>query len=378
VLNNGQIDCLLPRSAVGFFDQTTGRLTDAARSTLLMGSSINSGGGAVTHRRGATSSSAVTLARFGEASSSTPSSSAGTFELLRRIFRAEGLAGIYAGLRPTLVMAVPNTVLYFSAYDELVYRLRSYSSSGECDRNSNSHVGASSWIPLAAGGGARLLASWVTAPFEFLRTRQASLVGAGAASQPSLGMVGEFRTIVEANGFGALYRGLRPTLWRDVPFSAIYWLCVERMRLVWIDHGPAGRIVSPTEQAGQAFMNGAVSGMIAACFTTPFDVLKTRQQQQLQLQSHPPETFAEGRVSLSSKAVSARAVACSHDGAIVFETQAQAQQPSTLASLRQIARTEGVSALWRGNQARMLKVAPACAIMISSYDLGKRILLDER
>jgi solute carrier family 25 protein 39/40 len=62
----------------------------------------------------------------------------------------------------------------------------------------------------------------------------------------------------------------------------------------------------------------------------------------------------------------------------VFETQAQAQQPSTLASLRQIARTEGVSALWRGNQARMLKVAPACAIMISSYDLGKRILLDER
>jgi hypothetical protein len=40
----------------------------------------------------------------------------GTIALLRRIYVQEGLSGIYAGLRPTLVMAIPNTVLYFSAY----------------------------------------------------------------------------------------------------------------------------------------------------------------------------------------------------------------------------------------------------------------------
>jgi solute carrier family 25 protein 39/40 len=33
-----------------------------------------------------------------------------------------------------------------------------------------------------------------------------------------------------------------------------------------------------------------------------------------------------------------------------------------------------VAGLWRGNQARMLKVAPACAIMISCYEFGKRVL----
>jgi solute carrier family 25 protein 39/40 len=121
--------------------------------------------------------------------------------------------------------------------------------------------------------------------------------------------------------------------------------------------------------------------MIAACFTTPFDVLKTRQQQLQLVPSPPPGGFAEARIGPPKSP----AVACSHDGAVVFEARAHSRAPaqppsapSTLASLRQIARAEGASALWRGNQARMLKVAPACAIMISSYELGKRILLDDR
>jgi hypothetical protein len=39
--------------------------------------------------------------------------------MLRRIFVKEGFAGIYAGIYPTLVMGVPNTVLYFVMYEEL-------------------------------------------------------------------------------------------------------------------------------------------------------------------------------------------------------------------------------------------------------------------
>ncbi len=34
---------------------------------------------------------------------------------------------------------------------------------------------------------------------------------------------------------------------------------------------------------------------------------------------------------------------------------------------------EGVGGLWRGWAARCLKVAPACAIMISSYEVGKKM-----
>ena len=34
---------------------------------------------------------------------------------------------------------------------------------------------------------------------------------------------------------------------------------------------------------------------------------------------------------------------------------------------------EGAAGLWRGWAARCLKVAPACAIMISSYEIGKKM-----
>ena len=37
-----------------------------------------------------------------------------------------------------------------------------------------------------------------------------------------------------------------------------------------------------------------------------------------------------------------------------------------------IFKTEGASGLWKGWIPRTLKVAPACAIMISSYEVGKR------
>jgi len=76
----------------------------------------------------------------------TPYSRLGTFAMVKRIFEEEGWSGIYAGIRPTLVMSVPNTVLYFSAYDEIVWRLRN-------------RFQDSDWIPLVSGASARLLAS---------------------------------------------------------------------------------------------------------------------------------------------------------------------------------------------------------------------------
>ena len=117
---------------------------------------------------------------------------------------------------------------------------------------------------------------------------------------------------------------------------------------------------SPTVQAAQAFVNGLVSGVIAAACTTPFDVIKTRQQQ-----------FVNENVS--HEFVGTGRVVCKHDGAVAIDA-AMSSTRSTIAELRHIAQTEGVTSLWSGNVARMLKVAPACAIMLSSYELGKRWL----
>ena len=91
-------------------------------------------------------------------------------------------------------------------------------------------------------------------------------------------------------GVPALWRGLEPTLWRDVPFSGVYWFAYEAgkrelERRRWPeDIQSTPEVTTPAGQAGQyagaarAFVAGAGAGMVAAAVTTPFDVVKTRRQ----------------------------------------------------------------------------------------------------
>mmetsp|Transcript_14375 Transcript_14375/g.23725 ORF Transcript_14375/g.23725 Transcript_14375/m.23725 type:complete len:451 (-) Transcript_14375:169-1521(-) len=285
----------------------------------------------------------------------------GTFPLLRQIYVKEGFAGIYAGLAPTLVMSVPNTVLYFTTYDELIGRLR---------RRNQQHQ-QEAWMPLVAGSSARLLASLVTAPLELIRTRQ-------AISGTSGGVWADLATLVRTQGFPALFQGLAPTLWRDVPFSAIYWFSLEQFKLQWKERyngtNGASSSPSPLQHAGQAFINGAAAGMIAAACTTPFDVVKTRHQAQLLgIQQQPAAAVAQQHPSAAAICHhnGARAV-MHHPGAVVSTTNTQ--HKTIVGTLRQVVAEEGVAGLWRGNATRMYKVAPACAIMISCYETGKEFL----
>jgi solute carrier family 25 protein 39/40 len=125
VLNNGISDCVLPKSAVPYFDATSGKLKEMTTASAKRTTNSN-------YRS---------------------SSNSGTFSTLRRIFLQEGVSGIYAGLGATLVMGVPNTVLYFVSYDELISHLRSNRYGYE----------KATWMPAVAGATARLLASLSTA-----------------------------------------------------------------------------------------------------------------------------------------------------------------------------------------------------------------------
>ncbi|KDO16385.1 hypothetical protein SPRG_18087 [Saprolegnia parasitica CBS 223.65] len=47
---------------------------------------------------------------------------------------------------------------------------------------------------------------------------------------------------------------------------------------------------------------------------------------------------------------------------------------STTQVLRRLVRTQGPAAVMTGLSARLAKIVPSCAIMISSYEVGKRYL----
>ena len=102
-------------------------------------------------------------------------------------------------------------------------------------------------------------------------------------------------------------------------------------------HLDPGRRFKASDPDGQlptsrAFLSGGLAGAVAAFLTTPLDVLKTRRQ---------VESGGAGG-------------------------------GSTAGMLVRIAQAEGPLALFAGVAPRLAKVAPSCAIMIASYEMGKR------
>ena len=230
--------------------------------------------------------------------------------------------------------------MYFTAYDELKYRFSPFF--GEM------------WAAPIAGITARMFASTVTSPLELIRTlSQAGEHGGGLGGHATGGggLVATARTIVRQGGVFGLWRGLEPTLWRDVPFSGVYWLALEQGKVALEERYPSENPLAPT---ARAFVAGAGAGMLAAVLVTPFDVVKTRRQLYTTLASDP-------------------AVAATIDHS------ASAGNGSTSQVISGILKDEGAPGLFRGAYARVLKVTPACAIMIGVYETGKRVFgLQER
>uniref|UniRef100_A0A9J7XET2 Solute carrier family 25 member 40 n=1 Tax=Cyprinus carpio carpio TaxID=630221 RepID=A0A9J7XET2_CYPCA len=213
-----------------------------------------------------------------------PGHFSGTLDAFIKIIRMEGIRSLWSGLPPTLVMAVPATVIYFTCYDQLcaVLKLRMG------DR--------SDYAPLLAGAIARVGSVTVISPLELIRTKMQS------EKQSYRELSAVIQSALHSEGWRSLWRGWGPTLLRDVPFS------------------------------GQTLT-------FASVVTLPFDVVKTKRQVELgELQT----------MKLSTQVSS-----------------------STYHLMKRIVAENGVSGLFAGFLPRLIKVAPACAIMISTYEFGK-------
>ncbi|KAI0799482.1 mitochondrial carrier domain-containing protein [Xylaria sp. FL0064] len=278
-----------------------------------------------------------------------------TFDGMRKIARHEGFTTLWRGLSPTLLMAIPANIIYFTGYDWLRYNKKS-----PISRLSRDDTKA-----VTAGSTARVLAVAAVSPVELFKTRLQASSGSTATSHLKDTFRG-LREMVAENGYRSLWRGITLHLWRDVPFSGLYWLGYEtiRNRLTDMREGHRGRSLSrdPSSRSRErarsqseenhtavlvdSFTAGASSGAIASMITMPFDVGKTRTQVY--------------RDSAKKTAASAGQTLAPEEGNMVR-------------LLWHIFRTEGVAGLWTGWIPRTLKVAPACAIMISSYEVGKRV-----
>ncbi|KAM4067241.1 mitochondrial carrier protein [Hirsutella rhossiliensis] len=271
-----------------------------------------------------------------------------TFDGLRKIARNEGVTTLWRGLSPTLVMTIPANIIYFTGYDWLRH-------------NSNSPLSRLSpdYAPLTCGSVARVLAATAVGPIELVRTRMQAASGTSTTNHLMKTFQG-IKEMVGIHGYTALWRGLTLTLWRDVPFSGLYWWGYEsiRARLTHLRESKRATSNSPTRQDlpsrenhsetfVDSFAAGAMSGAFASIVTTPFDVGKTRTQ----VYRDAPRESKPGGAGPAHVP----------------------EERNIVRLLWHIFKTEGVPGLWKGWIPRTLKVAPACAIMISSYEVGKRV-----
>ncbi|KAL1787702.1 solute carrier family 25 member 39 isoform X1 [Sigmodon hispidus] len=244
-----------------------------------------------------------------------PTRFTGTLDAFVKIVRHEGTRTLWSGLPATLVMTVPATAIYFTAYDQLKAFL--------CDQSLTSDL----YAPMVAGALARMGTVTVISPLELVRTKlQAQHVS-----------YRELATCVQAagaqGGWRSLWLGWGPTALRDVPFSALYWFNYELVKS-WLNG------LRPKDQTsvGVSFVAGGISGMVAATLTLPFDV-KTQRQMAL--------------------------------GTVEAVRVKPPRVDSTWLLLRRIQAESGTRGLFAGFLPRIIKAAPSCAIMISTYEFGK-------
>lgn len=220
----------------------------------------------------------------------------GFTDALAHIVKSEGVTALWRGTAPALVMSVPGQVVYMVGYDSL--RRTAFDSApawaqrgagrpattspqdGERPPLRASYVTA---VPLLAGALSRTVVAVLLSPLELVRTQIQSHVPSSSSTgqpQPRASLATLLRDLKWSNA----WRGLTPTLWRDVPFSGIYWAGYEAIKRsltggrgmgetlpvggngdgTMANRGQISAIESSrASDFGIAFVSGAGSGMVS-------------------------------------------------------------------------------------------------------------------
>lgn len=266
-----------------------------------------------------------------------------TWEVARCLYTSEGLSVFWRGFFPAVCVLVPANVIFFSLYERC----------------------ASEWGEALSGVFARSLAVLATAPVELARTKmQASCYCRGNCnSSVTEGPLGVARAVLREEGVRGLFRGVLPTLIRDVPFSALYWPMVGAASRFWENlffrlstkeasqtdsARGGGRGAFFWEKAFLPFLAGASSSAVACVVTHPMDVLKTKVQAAL---------FNGSNNGGGSP-----------DGARVRGIGREA-----VFACNEVYRQQGLRGFVVGLAPRLCKIVPSCAVLLASYEGTKAL-----
>ncbi|KAH7519511.1 hypothetical protein FEM48_Zijuj08G0044200 [Ziziphus jujuba var. spinosa] len=302
----------------------------------------------------------------------------GTVDVFYKVIRQEGFLRLWRGTNASLALAVPTVGIYLPCYDIFRNLME--------DFTTQNAPNLTPYVPLVAGSVARSLACLTCYPIELARTRMQTMLDVNfnfeyqlqfkdlAFIETQIGVKppGVFKTLLgvvdpakstnflqNLQSYRILWTGLGAQLARDVPFSAICWSTLEPIRRRFLDM--VGDKASLPIIFGANFSAGFAAGTLAAAFTCPLDVARTRRQ----IESFSPFPFGF----------------CKHFQIFFFfffmlfqKDPARAVKMTTRSTLVEIWRDGGMKGLFTGIGPRVGRAGPSVGIVVSFYEVVKYAL----
>lgn len=237
----------------------------------------------------------------------------GTLISLRRIWCEEGLRGLYRGLGPTLLGYLPTFSIYFPAYHNYKYYLATWTG-----RSPNDSI-----IHLVSAMGAGATSSFTTNPFWLIRTRL--MTQSEFTPYFYWNSLHAFRSIYQHEGISGLYKGLGPAALGLLHVAVQFPLYEKAKSLQRKDPDDPNESL----KVHQILLASTGSKVIASIATYPHEVLRTRFQNQT---ATPPK----------------------------YRNIPQA--------IALIWREEGIKGFYRGMFTTVMRVVPASAVTLITYE----------
>jgi solute carrier family 25 (mitochondrial iron transporter), member 28/37 len=251
-----------------------------------------------------------------------------TLATLRNFFQGQGR--LWRGVQMSLIGSIPADGLYFCSYEAV--------KAATVDPRMD-HVTA--WSSLAAGAAAALMHDVVMTPLDTMKQRM-------QLGHYHNGVSAAFRSILQTEGWRALYVSLPITLVTNIPYGMVMVSTHEVCKRAWSkDSRPEWQTV---------LMASSLAGSMAAAITTPLDRIKTA----LQTQKLTPACLVGDTTSHLLR---------------VPPSSVSVRHASWWDAAANIHRAEGMMGFARGLVPRILSHTPAVAISWTTYETVKHALL---
>lgn len=289
------------------------------------------------HMATSTAPGVTTVVKSGGTSTAgTTVATMGPIGTARRIIQREGFLALYKGLTAVYTGIIPKMAIRFLSFEQYKELLGSVAQANPSIGDRVSPTAITFTAGLASGLTEAIL---VVTPAEVCKIRMQSqhhsmMDPVQKQHRKYTNVVQTAVTIVREEGFGALYKGVVPTMLRQGCNQAVNFTAYNIIKKKVMEYQDTTSLAS-----WQSLVIGGFSGGMGPMVNNPLDVVKTRMQKQVIKEGHPPKYTGLGQACVL------------------------------------IAKEEGVMALWKGITPRLLRIMPGQAITFMTYEFVSKHLI---